>query len=346
MQVASLPEDKDEVGMNFEDGSGTRLRRILFTYVLFLYGNQHDTTDPSKLWLRTALMIPEPRIPDTARVPGGEFVADGFFDQQLNRFHVFHPPFTGFTYPFDLGSPVEDDSWQHEKNQDVKKRSWLQRLKDWIKRNPGTTSGIGATIVGTVAFLLRGAMWYFLLEQVCRIITPASCSKAECVQPGPVRTCPGGGTCQDCAVFRYPDGSTASIECCTGTAKPTSPPPKGPLDPATLTGIGVLVVIVAGAIIAVSLVSARRPTAPAAAAPAGPPPAMMPPTRTAIPALPPPQGAPPAPTVSPPPAPATMAPRRSIAESAGLAARRSVEATKRSIEEFRAGFRSGRGPVS
>ena len=80
VQVASLPEDKGESGMNFEDGSGTRLRRILFTYILFLYGNQSNTTDPSRLWVRTALMIPEGRVPDTTQVTGGDFLSTGFFD--------------------------------------------------------------------------------------------------------------------------------------------------------------------------------------------------------------------------------------------------------------------------
>jgi hypothetical protein len=186
--------------MNYDDVSMTRKKRLAFVMGMWYIQSELNAT----------ILIAQDVLPNTMQsgVSYGIVLTD---DLQLGRPHLYHPADTRYTYPYNIGSEIEDDK---EKNN---KPSRWDNIKETLRKL------WNAKWLKTMVLL--GMLFVIILLIVIGPIF-RSC------QPGIVAGSITTVTCTDgtqCEQFLYlgADCITYTYYCCTGELKGGTTPPGG-----------------------------------------------------------------------------------------------------------------------
>ena len=186
--------------MNYDDVSMTRKKRLAFVMGMWYIQNEPGAT----------LCIAQDLLPNTmqAGVNYGIVLTD---DHELGRPHLYHPKDTRYSYPYNVGTEVEDDESKNNKP------SKWDNIKQTLRRLFNSKWTKLMTLLGMLFVII-------ILIMIGPILR--SC------QPGIVAgsivtvTCPDGSQCEQ-FLYLGSDCVTYTYYCCTGEMKPGTTPPGG-----------------------------------------------------------------------------------------------------------------------
>jgi len=184
--------------MNYDDASMTRKKRLAFVMGMWYLQNE----------LQATLLIQQDLIPNTMQAGKSYGIAltqDYELDPPLGRPHLYHPKDTRYSYPYNIGTEVEDDESKNNKP------SKWDNIKQALRK-------LWNAKLGTALMRLLGMLFVIVLIYLIGPILK-SC------QPGIVAgsivtvTCVDGTKCEN-FLYLGADCVTYIWHCCTGILDP------------------------------------------------------------------------------------------------------------------------------
>lgn len=211
--------------MNWEDATGTRVKRLAIVMGSWYLQNEAKAT-----W-----GISTDATPDT--IQEGKAYAHILTDDiSLGRPHLYHPPDSGLTYPYNIGCEIEDDENENASSSrwDGIRESLRSFMRNrWVRR---------ITLFGVLAGI-SAVLFVIIMDRVGPII--GACSFE--ILSRQVITCPDGRQ-GEIILYRANDCSTHTYNSCTGEDEQTTAPPLAATNILIIGGVIVLVALgVAGA---------------------------------------------------------------------------------------------------
>ena len=248
--------------MNFEDVNGTRRLRLFQVIPAWYLQNEKKAT-----W-----GVADGRLPNTMQL-GLSYIYIITDDYQINRPHIYHPPDTRVSYPYNLGCEEEDD-----KDQNADPSRW-ENIKEALRRF------LTNKWVQRIALsFLFGALINWLWQD---IVGPAIGACAFTIISRTAIVC-ANGLPGERILYKANNCSIHTYDSCTGEDKEVTPPPAAGIGLIEI-GIG-LAIIVGTIIVGAALLGKGKKEKAAAPPPPGAPPqlaaAAPAPRREAAPALP------------------------------------------------------------
>jgi len=186
--------------MNYDDVSKTRKKRLAFVMGMWYIQNEK----------RATVLIQQDLLPNTMQA-NKNYAITLTEDHELGRPHLYHPADTRYTYPYNVGSEIEDD---REKNN--KPSKW-----DNIKQTLRNLFNAKWTKIMTLLGMLFVIIILVLLGPILGACLPGVVSGSVTTV-----TCPDGSQCEQ-FLYLGADCVTYTYYCCTGEMKGGTGPPAG-----------------------------------------------------------------------------------------------------------------------
>jgi hypothetical protein len=230
--------------MNYEDTAGTRRIRLFHVVPAWYLQNEKKAT-----WA-----VMDGRLPNTMQL-GLSYVYIITDDYQINRPHIYHPPDTRVTYPYNLGTEEEDD-----KDQNADPSRW-DNIKEALRRFIHN-KWVQRLVLSFLFGALINWLWQDIVGPLVGVCSFMIISRVAI-------TCTDGSPGER-VHYRANDCGTYTYDSCTGVTTPGAKPPNAGIGLIEI-GIGLAVIVGVIAVGAWALTRKKEKAPPPAPPPQAPP---------------------------------------------------------------------------